>query len=172
MISDSDIIRPSKTRINMVIFGTCIGAMLLYQAIATFGYFTFHELLIQSPAGGDLLNMYPTGDIAITIGTIGLIVTVILSYPLLVHPTRSSLLYIFFAFIRPPPNDDGVIVIGQRQPSNDVEEQNDALDDGYGMVDPVASAVDDVEEPYVRRTTMLKYRVGRSATCCVQVRLL
>lgn len=49
-----------------------------------------------------------------TAGSIGLIVTVVLSYPLLVHPTRSSLLYIYFAFIRPPPEDDendGVVVV-------------------------------------------------------------
>ena len=53
----SDIIRPSKQRMNMVIYATCIGVMLLYQAIATFGYFSFHELLIINPVGGDVLKM-------------------------------------------------------------------------------------------------------------------
>ena len=43
---------------NMVIFGTCIGVMVLYQVIATFGYFTFHQLLIEVAAGGDILNMF------------------------------------------------------------------------------------------------------------------
>lgn len=46
---------------NMVIFGTCIGVMVLYQVIATFGYFTFHQLLIEVAAGGDILNMYVVG---------------------------------------------------------------------------------------------------------------
>ena len=63
---------------------------------------------------------YPSGDIAVTAGSIGLIVTVVLSYPLLVHPTRSSLLYIYFAFIRPPSDedeDDGVVVVSSRKNS-------------------------------------------------------
>ena len=67
-----------------------------------------------------LFCRYPSGDIAVTAGSIGLIVTVVLSYPLLVHPTRSSLLYIYFAFIRPPPEDDedeGVVVVSSRKNS-------------------------------------------------------
>eukprot|EP00750_Incisomonas_marina_P023528 INCI5040.10.p1 GENE.INCI5040.10~~INCI5040.10.p1 ORF type:complete len:589 (-),score=76.14 INCI5040.10:177-1943(-) len=164
----SDIIRPSKKRMNMVIFGTCIGVMVLYQVIATFGYFTFHQLLIEVAAGGDILNMYPSGDIAVTAGSIGLIVTVVLSYPLLVHPTRSSLLYIYFAFIRPPSDedeDDGVVVVSSRKNSivgddksgagyngdnngrQDSFNGKDVLDDSYNvLVSPVSPLPDDESE--------------------------
>ena len=46
-----------------------------------------------------------------TAGAIGLVCTLILSYPLLVHPSRASFLYIWFAFICVPP-EDGIIVDG------------------------------------------------------------
>ena len=53
-----------------------------------------------------------------TAGAIGLVCTLILSYPLLVHPSRASFLYIWFAFICVPPADGIIVDVGAESDSN------------------------------------------------------
>ena len=64
----------------------CCHAYSIYQVLLAKGVVGYHVCIY---------TRYPPGDIAIAVGTVGLIITVVLSYPLLVHPTRSSLLYIW-----------------------------------------------------------------------------
>jgi len=82
----------SQRRMNIVI-GTSIGsATLTYEIIAVFGYLTF-----GSKVGANIIAMYPSTSLFIAIGQLAIIILVLFSYPLQVHPCRNCLDKVFHA---------------------------------------------------------------------------
>ncbi|KAJ7574441.1 transmembrane amino acid transporter protein-domain-containing protein [Mycena floridula] len=82
----------NQERMNVVI-GTSIGsATLIYEVIAVFGYLTF-----GSKVGANIIEMYPSTSLFIAIGQLVIVVLVMFSYPLQVHPCRNCLDKVFHA---------------------------------------------------------------------------
>ncbi|KAG1788255.1 vacuolar amino acid transporter 5 [Suillus plorans] len=80
----------SRQRMNIVI-GTSIGsAIMVYEAIALFGYLTF-----GSKVGANIIAMYPSTSLFIAIGQLAIVVLIMFSYPLQVQPCRNCLDKIF-----------------------------------------------------------------------------
>jgi amino acid permease len=70
-----------------VIIGTSIGtAALAYEIIAVFGYLTF-----GTHVGPNIVAMYPSTSLFIAFGQLAIVVTVLLGFPLQVHPCRNCL---------------------------------------------------------------------------------
>lgn len=73
------------------VIGTSIGsAALAYEIIAVFGYLTF-----GTNVGSNIVAMYPSTSLFIAIGQLAIVVTVLLGYPLQVHPCRNCLDKVF-----------------------------------------------------------------------------
>ncbi|KAJ6620650.1 transmembrane amino acid transporter protein-domain-containing protein [Mycena sp. CBHHK59/15] len=84
--------RNTQKRMNIVI-GAAIGsATLTYEVIAVFGYLTF-----GSKVGANIIAMYPSTSLFIAVGQAAIVVLVLFSYPLQVHPCRACLDKIFHA---------------------------------------------------------------------------
>ena len=84
----------SQARLDLVI-GTSIGsAAAIYEALGILGYLAF-----GSKVGGNLIEMYPHST-AVSICQSGIVVLVLFSYPLQLHPARASL----DKFLFPSPN--------------------------------------------------------------------
>ncbi|KAL8287637.1 hypothetical protein RQP46_003495 [Phenoliferia psychrophenolica] len=85
----------TQERLNIVI-GTSIGsATLIYQVLGILGYLTF-----GTHVGSNIIEMYPH-SVLVSICQLALVVLVLFSYPLQVHPARASLDKAIF-----PPSDD------------------------------------------------------------------
>ncbi|KAF8739060.1 Transmembrane amino acid transporter protein, partial [Rhizoctonia solani] len=76
----------TQPRMNMVIFTSIFSATATYEIIAVFGYLTF-----GSKVGPNIIAMYPSTTIFIAIGQFAIVVMVMFSYPLQVHPCRGCL---------------------------------------------------------------------------------
>ncbi|CAE6428833.1 unnamed protein product [Rhizoctonia solani] len=76
----------TQPRMNMVIFTSIFSATATYEIIALFGYLTF-----GSKVGPNIIAMYPSTTIFIAIGQFAIVVMVMFSYPLQVHPCRGCL---------------------------------------------------------------------------------
>ncbi|KIM90493.1 hypothetical protein PILCRDRAFT_185179 [Piloderma croceum F 1598] len=82
----------TQERMNIVI-GTSIGsATLTYEIIAIFGYLTF-----GSKVGANIIAMYPSTSLFIAVGQLAIVILVLFSYPLQVHPCRNCLDKVFHA---------------------------------------------------------------------------
>ncbi|KAL0953758.1 hypothetical protein HGRIS_004947 [Hohenbuehelia grisea] len=82
----------TQKRMNIII-GTAIGsAALTYEIIAVFGYLTF-----GSKVGANIIAMYPSTSLFIAVGQLAIVVLVLFSYPLQVHPCRNCLDKVFHA---------------------------------------------------------------------------
>ncbi|OBZ74208.1 Vacuolar amino acid transporter 5 [Grifola frondosa] len=82
----------TQKRMNIVV-GTSIGsAALIYEIIAVFGYLTF-----GSKVGANIIAMYPSTSLFIAVGQLAIVVLVMFSYPLQVHPCRNCLDKVFHA---------------------------------------------------------------------------
>jgi len=80
----------NQKRMNIVI-STAIGsATLTYEVIAVFGYLTF-----GSKVGANIIAMYPSTSLFIAIGQLAIVILVLFSYPLQVHPCRNCLDKVF-----------------------------------------------------------------------------
>ncbi|PPQ63803.1 hypothetical protein CVT24_009798, partial [Panaeolus cyanescens] len=80
----------SQERMNIVI-GSSIGtATITYEVIAVFGYLTF-----GSKVGPNIIAMYPSTTLFIAFGQLAIVVLVLFSYPLQVHPCRNCLDKVF-----------------------------------------------------------------------------
>jgi amino acid permease len=77
---------------NFVIGGAIGSATLTYEVIAIFGYLTF-----GSTVGANIIAMYPSTSLFIAVGQLAIVVLVLFSYPLQVHPCRNCLDKIFHA---------------------------------------------------------------------------
>lgn len=82
----------NQKRMNKVIGGAIGSATLTYEVIAVFGYLTF-----GSTVGANIIAMYPSTSLFIAIGQLAIVVLVLFSYPLQVHPCRNCLDKIFHA---------------------------------------------------------------------------
>jgi len=82
----------TQRRMNIVI-GSAIGsATLTYEVIAVFGYLTF-----GSKVGANIIAMYPSTSLFIAVGQLAIVILVLFSYPLQVHPCRNCLDKVFHA---------------------------------------------------------------------------
>jgi hypothetical protein len=75
---------------NTVIGSSIGGATLTYEVIAVFGYLTF-----GSKVGANIIAMYPSTSLFIAIGQLAIVILVLFSYPLQVHPCRNCLDKVF-----------------------------------------------------------------------------
>ncbi|KAJ6581994.1 vacuolar amino acid transporter 5 [Mycena capillaripes] len=82
----------SQKRMNVVIGGAIGSATITYEVIAIFGYLTF-----GSTVGANIIAMYPSTSLFIAIGQLAIVILVLFSYPLQVHPCRNCLDKIFHA---------------------------------------------------------------------------
>ncbi|KAF8967626.1 vacuolar amino acid transporter 5 [Flammula alnicola] len=80
----------SQSRMNIVIGGSIGSATLTYEVIAVFGYLTF-----GSKVGPNIIAMYPSTSLFIAIGQLAIVILVLFSYPLQVHPCRNCLDKVF-----------------------------------------------------------------------------
>jgi len=88
----NELVSNNQQRMNIVI-GTSIGsATVTYEIIAVFGYLTF-----GSKVGANIIAMYPSTSLFIAIGQLAIVVLVLFSYPLQVHPCRNCLDKVFHA---------------------------------------------------------------------------
>ncbi|KAK2962004.1 Transmembrane amino acid transporter [Blattamonas nauphoetae] len=79
-----------KLMIKISITGYSIVAAI-YFFCAIFGYLQFTNTFFSANSPGNILNLYGDTDILALIARIGVLLVVVLSYPLLMLPTRSSL---------------------------------------------------------------------------------
>nr|GAT55261.1 predicted protein [Mycena chlorophos] len=92
----------SQKRMNKVIGGAIGSATLTYEVIAIFGYLTF-----GSTVGANIIAMYPSTSLFIAIGQLAIVVLVLFSYPLQVHPCRNCLDKIFHSSEIKAQTDEG-----------------------------------------------------------------
>ncbi|KAI0031434.1 transmembrane amino acid transporter protein-domain-containing protein [Vararia minispora EC-137] len=76
----------SQARMNTIIGLAVGGTMLVYEAIAVFGYLTF-----GSNVGANIIAMYPSTSLLVAVGQLAIAILVLFSYPLQLHPTRNCL---------------------------------------------------------------------------------
>ncbi|KAG6812774.1 hypothetical protein H0H92_000544 [Tricholoma furcatifolium] len=76
----------TQDRMNMVIGGSIGSAIIVYEIIAVFGYLTF-----GSKVGANIVAMYPSVSLFIAVGQLAIVVLVLFSYALQVHPCRNCL---------------------------------------------------------------------------------
>ncbi|CED85404.1 Amino acid transporter protein [Phaffia rhodozyma] len=76
----------TQKRMNIVI-GTSIGsATVIYEIIALAGYLTF-----GSKVKSNIVEMYSDSSLFVALGRLGIVLMVLFSYPLQVHPCRAAL---------------------------------------------------------------------------------
>ncbi|KAF9565815.1 hypothetical protein CPC08DRAFT_704250 [Agrocybe pediades] len=80
----------SQARLNTIIGGSIGAATLTYEIIAVFGYLTF-----GNKVGANIIAMYPSTSLFIAIGQLAIVILVLFSYPLQVHPCRNCLDKVF-----------------------------------------------------------------------------
>jgi amino acid permease len=77
---------------------------LLYLVIALFGYIAFASLGGENVAD-NIISMYPEAHAAIMAGKVCIVLVVLLSIPLLVHPCRTSIDKIVGKIMKRPSDD-------------------------------------------------------------------
>ncbi|KAG9313011.1 transmembrane amino acid transporter protein-domain-containing protein [Chiua virens] len=93
----------SQERLNTVI-GVSIGsAVIIYEIIGVFGYLTF-----GSNVGANIVAMYPSTSLFIAVGQLAIVILIMFSYPLQVHPCRNCLDKIFHtgSYVKQRPTED------------------------------------------------------------------
>ncbi|EGN96736.1 hypothetical protein SERLA73DRAFT_140480 [Serpula lacrymans var. lacrymans S7.3] len=88
----NEITTNSQKRMNIVIGSSIGSAILTYEVIAVFGYLTF-----GSNVGANIIAMYPSTSLFIAVGQLAIVVLILFSYPLQVHPCRNCLDKVFYA---------------------------------------------------------------------------
>jgi amino acid permease len=71
---------------NIVIGSSIGGACIIYEVVAVLGYLTF-----GSKVGANVMAMYPSTSLFIACGQLAIVILVLFSYPLQVHPCRNCL---------------------------------------------------------------------------------
>ncbi|KAF8887317.1 vacuolar amino acid transporter 5 [Infundibulicybe gibba] len=111
----------TQERMNIIVGGSIGSATLTYEVIAVFGYLTF-----GSKVGDNIIAMYPSTSLFIAVGQLAIVILVMFSYPLQVHPCRNCL--------------DKVFHFGQAQPAvaksvhadEDGGEEDEAVAEDHG----------------------------------------
>ncbi len=101
--------RPTRQRMKKVIYWTMGLAAFLYLLVAIAGYLSFFQMLLGKN-GGNVLNLYSKGDFVITMGRAGLVMTLLLSFPLLTHPCRATIEVLFFDRFWSPSNCRSIFI--------------------------------------------------------------
>lgn len=83
-----ELTKPTRKRMWRIIYSTMGLALFLYCIVGVAGYLDFFSVLL-SKTGGNILNLYSPHDRIINAGRVGLLGTILLSFPLLTHPARS-----------------------------------------------------------------------------------
>ncbi|KAJ3497571.1 hypothetical protein NLJ89_g10333 [Agrocybe chaxingu] len=97
--------RNSQKRMNIVIVGSIGTAAMTYEVIAIFGYLTF-----GSKVGPNIIAMYPSTSLFVAVGQLAIVVLVLFSYPLQVHPCRNCLDKVFHpGHVAVPPSKSKVV---------------------------------------------------------------
>ncbi|KIY71860.1 hypothetical protein CYLTODRAFT_389544 [Cylindrobasidium torrendii FP15055 ss-10] len=76
----------TQERMNVVVGGSIGIATLVYEIISVFGYLTF-----GTKVGANIIAMYPSTSLFIAVGQVAIVILVLFSYPLQVHPCRNCL---------------------------------------------------------------------------------
>lgn len=76
----------TQARMNIVIGSSIGGACIIYEVVAVLGYLTF-----GSKVGANIMAMYPATSLFIACGQLAIVILVLFSYPLQVHPCRNCL---------------------------------------------------------------------------------
>lgn len=76
----------TQERMNIVIGSSIGGACIIYEIVAVLGYLTF-----GSKVGANIMAMYPATSLFIACGQLAIVILVLFSYPLQVHPCRNCL---------------------------------------------------------------------------------
>jgi len=117
----------SQRRMNKVIGGAIGSATITYEVIAVFGYLTF-----GSTVGPNIIAMYPSTSLFVAVGQAAIVVLVLFSYPLQVHPCRNCLDKIFHAgqhaAIKP------AAASGEEQ-NDDDEDGDDGIDEDHASAE-------------------------------------
>ncbi|KAF9454254.1 AAAP amino acid transporter, partial [Macrolepiota fuliginosa MF-IS2] len=79
----NEIVNNTQDRLNVVIGGSIGSAVITYEVIAVFGYLTF-----GSKVEANIIAMYPSTSLFIAVGQLAIVILVLFSYPLQVHPCR------------------------------------------------------------------------------------
>ncbi|KAJ1306937.1 hypothetical protein OPQ81_007918 [Rhizoctonia solani] len=107
----------TQPRMNLVIFTSIFSATATYEIIALFGYLTF-----GSKVGPNIIAMYPSTTIFIAIGQFAIVIMVMFSYPLQVHPCRGCLDKVIGG------TKKAVVPPSETQSFNEDEDEAEALD--------------------------------------------
>lgn len=84
--TNRELIKPTKSRVKQMIHSTIGICLVLYLMIAFCGYLFSLDLTC-----GDILNNYKNEDPVVSVGRIGLVTTLAMSFPLLVMPCRNTI---------------------------------------------------------------------------------
>ncbi|KAF8745467.1 hypothetical protein AX14_008894 [Amanita brunnescens Koide BX004] len=80
----------TQSRMNLMIGSSIGSAIITYEIVAIFGYLTFGDKV-----GANVIAMYPSTSLFIAIGQLAIVILVLCSYPLQVHPCRNCLDKVF-----------------------------------------------------------------------------
>lgn len=108
----------TQERMNFVIGGSIGSAILTYEIISVIGYLTF-----GSEVGANIIAMYPSTSLFIAVGQLAIVVLVLFSYPLQIHPCRNCLDKVFH------PNHPPVKVVMENNREDNAEEVDDEFAD-------------------------------------------
>ena len=113
---------------NTVIRTSIGSAAIAYEIIAVFGYLTF-----GTNVGSNIVAMYPSTSLFIAVGQLAIVVTVLLGYPLQVHPCRNCLDKVF----RTHPTTAHKPVVVTHSDDQEGEDDQDVMDveDEHGKGD-------------------------------------
>ncbi|KXN92411.1 Vacuolar amino acid transporter 5 [Leucoagaricus sp. SymC.cos] len=82
----NEVVNNTQKRMNIIIGGSIGSAVITYEFIAIFGYLTF-----GSKVGANIIAMYPSTSLFIAVGQLAIVILVLFSYPLQVHPCRNCI---------------------------------------------------------------------------------
>lgn len=124
----NELVDNTQKRMNKVIRTSIGSAALAYEIIAVFGYLTF-----GTNVGSNIVAMYPSTSLFIAVGQLAIVVTVLLGYPLQVHPCRNCLDKVF----RTHPTTAHKPIVATHQEHQEAEDDQE-VEDEHGKGDMTA----------------------------------
>jgi amino acid permease len=110
---------------NIVIGSSIGGACIIYEIVAVLGYLTF-----GSKVGANIMAMYPATSLFIAFGQLAIVVLVLFSYPLQVHPCRNCLDKIVDAVLKKPQPAPTRVANGNTNATEQEEDEDADYDHG------------------------------------------
>jgi amino acid permease len=85
----SELHKPTRRRLKKIVASTMFSTWVFYMIVGTMGYLFAYRM----PGGvqGDILNNFSDSDKLVNLGRLGLLVTILLSLPIICQPCRSNL---------------------------------------------------------------------------------